>query len=122
MLDLVELFGPRLDSHEIDAADGGGTLLVFDSGGGDLQYRDDALLAVLIHVREGDRRPYSRLDALVDGLAFPATREDVRAAVGEPHDSRSDLDLYEQQGTYVLFNYDGDALATISIVHVPHDT
>lgn len=121
MGELFELLGPRLDSHDIDAADGGGRLLVFDSGGVDLQYRDDALLAALVHVKEGDRRPYPRLDALVIGLAFPATREDVRAAVGEPHDSRSDLDLYEQQGTYVLFNYDGDALATISIVHVPSD-
>ena len=121
MLDLVELFGPRLDSHEIDAADGGGKLLVFDSGGVDLQYRDDALLAVLIHVRDGDRRPYPRLDALVDGLAFPATREDVRAAVGEPHDSRSDLDLFSENGRHVMFNYEGDALATISIAHLPDE-
>lgn len=121
MSDLVELLGPRLDPHDIDAADGGGTLLVFDSSGVDLQYRDDALLAVLIHVREGDRRPYPRLDALIDGLALPATREDVRTAVGEPRDSRSDLDLYSSNGRHVMFNYDGDALATVSIVHVPHD-
>lgn len=122
MLDLVELLGPCLDSHDIDAADGSGTLLVFDSGGVDLQYRDDALLAVLIHVREGVRRPYPRLDALVDGLSFPATREDVHAALGAPNDSRSDLDLYSEKGRHVMFKYDGDALTTISIVHVPSDT
>ena len=122
MLDLVDLLGPRLDSHDIDAEDGGGKLLVFDSGGVDLQYRDDALLAALIHVREGDRRPYPRRDALVDGLAFPATREDVHAALGAPNDSRSDLDLYSENGRHVMFNYDDDSLSTISIVHVPHDT
>lgn len=119
MLGLVELLGPRPDSHDIDPADGGGKLLAFDSGGVDLQYRDDVLIAVLVHVREGERRPYPRLDALVDGLAFPATREDVHAALGDPVDSRSDLDLYGEGDTHVMFNYRGDKLATISIVAMP---
>lgn len=122
MLNLVELLGPRLDSHDIDEEDGGGKLLVFDSGGVDLQYRDDALLAVLIHVREGDRRPYPRLDTLVDGLSFPATREDVHTALGAPNDSLSDLDLYSTNSKHIMFNYNDDSLATISIVHAPHDT
>ena len=121
MLDLVELLGPRLDSHDIDAADGGGKLLVFASGGVDLQYRDGVLLAVLVHVHEDERRPYPRLGTLVDGLSFPATREDVHAALGAPNDSRSHLDLYSENGTHVMFNYNGGSLATISIVHVPDD-
>lgn len=121
MLELVELLGPGLDSHDIDAADGGGRFLVFEGGGVDLQYREDVLLAVLIHVGEGERGPYPRLDALVEGLAFPAMREDVRTAVGEPRDSRSNLDLYEQQGTSVIFYYRSDLLATISIAQLPEE-
>lgn len=116
MLDLVELVGPRLESHDVDAANGGGKFLVFDGGGVDVQYRDDVLIGALVHVREGERRPYPRLDALIDGLSFPATRADVHAVLGVPVESpRSDVDVYEHDGRFVLFNYDDDDLATISI-------
>ena len=117
MIDLVDALGPRLDSHDTD--EGTGTFLVFDSGGVDVQYRDGVLAGVLIHIAHDERRPYPRLDALVDGLSLPATRTDVTQTLGTPQESLPDVDLYSERGRFVMFNYTGDDLTTISIAYVP---
>lgn len=116
MIDLVDALGPRLDSHDTD--DGTGNFLIFESGGVDVHYRDGTLAGVLIHIASEDRRPYPRLDALVDGLTLPTTRSNVSEALGAPHESLPDMDMYSEQGRFVMFNYTNDALTTISIAHV----
>lgn len=119
MIDLVDAVGPRLDSHDTD--EGTGKFFVFESGGVDVQYRYETLAGVLIHIANDERRSYPRLDALVDGLAFPATRADVLAALGTPQESLADVDLYTERGRFVMFNYAAEAVKTISIAYVPTD-
>lgn len=119
MLDLIAALGTPPDSHDIADDHGPGTFLVFESAGVDVQYRDQVLTGVLIHVADDGRRPYPRLDALVDRLSFPATRADVTAALGSPKNSLTDRDLYDERGRFVMFHYTGDTVTTISIVHVP---
>lgn len=121
MIDLVDALGPRLDSHDIADEHGSGTFLVFDSGGVDVQYRNEVLTGVLIHTTSDERRPYPRLDALVDGLSFPAARADVTAALGSPRTSLADRDIYLERGRHLMFDYTGEIVTTISIVHVPAD-
>jgi len=59
------------------------------------------------------------ISLFVDGLSLPATRPDVTAALGTPQESLPDVDLYTERGRFVIFNYTGDDLTTISIAHVP---
>ena len=118
MVDLVAALGP-FDSHDTTDDQGSGTFLVFDSAGVDVQYRDEVLIGVLIHVADEGRRHYARLGTLVDGLALPATRAEVPAALGSPRTSLDDRDIYIERGRHVMFHYTGDATTTISIVRVP---
>ena len=118
MVDLVDALG-SFDSHDTADDHGRGTFLVFDSAGVDLQYRNEVLIGVLIHVADDGRRPYPRLGTLVDGLALPATRADVTAALGAPRTALDDCDIYIEHGRHVMFQYTGEATTTISIVGVP---
>ena len=117
--EIIADFGPRIDSHPLEDEHGSGVFVALTDGGVDLQYRNDTVEGALIHTSDRERTPYPRLGALVEGLAFPATRVDVRDALGAAETPRADIDLYHAQGRRVLFNYTGDELTTISIVHLP---
>ena len=117
--EIIADFGPRIDSHPLEDEHGSGVFVALTDGGVDLQYRNDTVEGALIHTSDRERTPYPRLGALVEGLAFPATRADVRDALGAAETPRADIDLYHAQGRRVLFNYTGDELTTISIVHLP---
>lgn len=121
LTDLVAILGPRLDSHDNDDESGTGRFLVFPDSGVDVQYRGDVLIGALIHTVNDERSPYPRLDALVEGLTFPASRTDVVDALGTPQNSLRDMDVYTEKSRFVMFNYTNDALTTISIAHVPGD-
>lgn len=117
--EIIADFGPRIDSHPLEDEHGSGVFVALTDGGVDLQYRNDTVIGALTHTSDRERTPYPRLDALVEGLAFPATRANVRNALGAAETPREDIDLYRAQGRHVLFNYTGDELTTISIVRVP---
>lgn len=118
-IEIITALGPSVDSWPLESEPGDALLLVLEDGGVDLQYRDGVLQAVLIRTTDAERSAHPRLDALVDGLTFPAVRADVTAAFGPAVTSREDLDLYIEQGRYMLFNYTEDLLTSISIVHIP---
>jgi len=117
--EIIADFGPRIDSHPLEDERGSGVFVALPDGGVDLQYRNDTVIGALIHTSDRERTPYPRLDALVEGLTFPATRTDVRVALGGAGTPREDIDLYDAQGRHVLFSYTSDELTTISIVVVP---
>ena len=117
--EIIADFGPHIDSHPLEDEHGSGVFVALTDGGVDLQYRNDTVEGALIHTSDRERTPYPRLGALVEGLAFPATRVDVRDALGAAETPRADIDLYHAQGRHVLFSYTSDELTTISIVVVP---
>ncbi|WP_147918135.1 hypothetical protein [Ruania zhangjianzhongii] len=119
MSDLIDAVGPGFDSHNIDDDQGTGLFLVFRDGGVDVQYRNGILTGVLIHITGDERVPYPRPHTLVNGLTLPATRNEVTTALGTPQQSLADIDLFHERGRHILFDYSGDNLQTISIVHVP---
>jgi hypothetical protein len=114
---LIADLGSQVERHPVE--DGRVKFLVLEDSGVDLQYRDGILEGVLIHIADPERTHYRRLDTLIDGLAFPATRADVRDALGTAETPRDDIDLYRSQCRRVMFHYTGEQLTTLSVVAVP---
>lgn len=119
MAELIATLGPRFDSHPLDDEYGKGILLIFGSSGVDLQYRDGVLQGVLIHAADVERVPYPRLDALIDGLSFPASSDAVAKALGPSHQTLEDTDIYFQDGRHIILSYTDSVVTTISIVKGP---
>jgi hypothetical protein len=119
MAELIATLGPRFDTHPLDDENGKGIFLIFGGSGVDVQYRDGVLQGVLIHAADVERVPYPRLDALIDGLSFPASSDAVAKALGPSHQTLEDTDIYFQDGRHIILSYTDSVVTTISIVKVP---
>lgn len=119
-LDVVVLAGPRMARHEYENENGPGVFVVFEGGGVDAQFVGGVLRGLLIHLVSDERPTYARLDALIEGLSLPATRDEVHARLGEPDQvyQRPDLEQYRFDDVNVQFDFVSDRTTAITLAWV----
>lgn len=83
------------------------TYLVAREAGTDFVFNDGELTSVIVRTQpKGDYAAYPRPDALIDGLAGTATRDEVLARFGEPVKSTAASDRFAIDGRFLHFEYD----------------
>lgn len=112
---VLALVGPTYES--VDTEKPGSEQVVFPRTGTHLFFKNEVLTGVLIYVVDnGGQLPYPTPTGLVSGIAPGASREQVRAVMGEPRQGSQYMDLFMVDDKYVRFDYDGDSWASVSLL------
>lgn len=117
-LEAMALVGLPTKSQEF--RDGGvtTTYLISEEGGTDFLFEDGVLDSVIVRTRpEPPYAAYPRTDALIDGITAASDRAAVREAIGsDPEWTGEAADRYGVGDASVHFEFDGDALALVTIM------
>lgn len=104
---ILELVGEA--GHRWAASSGFGRRLLDLDGGVELQIEQTRVLSARVRLRaRSGGGVYRGLADLVDGVAWPATREDLRRVLGDPVASDRVVDLYRYGRRDLWFEYDAD--------------
>ena len=112
---VLDLPGPTTDTNtEKDAAG----IVVFHlaarSSGTEFVFAAEQLVTVFIGVLPREAwGTYPRPDALIDGLTAAASRDEVRAMLGEPVWQKDDADRFRVERDYLQFQYRDDRIEVI---------
>ena len=112
---ILALVGPTYES--VDTQKPGSEQVVFPQTGTHLFFKNEVLIGALIYVVENEGHPpYPTPTKLVPGIEPGASREQVRAVMGEPRQGSQFMDLFMVDDKYVRFDYDGDSWASLSLL------
>jgi hypothetical protein len=112
---------PEVEEFEVGPR-GRERYLSFKGDGVELKLEKGRVAAVFVHLRptgvDSDHSPYPEPGMLVDGLTAEPTRAAVMTLLGAAVRSSDDpaWDLFEVDGRFANFTYDGDVLARVTVM------
>lgn len=104
---VLDLPGPTTDTNEEREAGGNVVFhLAARSNGTEFMFSGEQLVAVFLGTQPREAwGVYPRPEALIDGLSGTASRDEVRALLGEPVWQKEDADRFEVDGDYLQLQY-----------------